>query len=85
MLKKSIVQRQDWLANLNMQVAVLQKQDLDLKMEARMEAEADSENVFSLFPHWDWEPNPESFSWQPEVPVLSLPLHEKWKERAPSW
>lgn len=58
LVKKSIVQRQDWLTNLNIQVAILQKHDQDAKNEARMEAEADSENVFSLFPHWEWDPNP---------------------------
>ena len=85
MLKKSIIQRQDWLANLNMQVAVLQKQDLDMKMEARLEAEAESENVYSLFPHWEWDLTADSFPWKPGVSVLSVPLHDKWKERGPSW
>lgn len=85
LLKRSIVQRQDWLTNLNRLIALLQRQDQDLKLEARLEAEAESENMFALFPRWDWGPKGADFPWRPQTSIALLPLHDLWKDRASSW
>ena len=85
LLKDSITKRQDWLTCLNMDIASLQCTEMLDKQEARIEEEALSEDVYALFPNWDWHPLPQCFQWTPSFDMSQVDLPPTWSDRAKDW
>ena len=85
MLKQSIVRRQDWLTMLNLEIAALQKSDQESKQEARLAEEEASEDVFALFPHWEWEPQVQQFPWTPTFVFLPDKFPPQWASKSNDW
>ena len=85
MLKQSIIRRQDWLTMLNLEIAALQKSDQESKQEARLAEEEASEDVFALFPHWEWEPQVQQFPWTPTFVFLPDKFPPQWASKSNDW
>ena len=85
MLKSSIVRRQDWLTQLNLEIASLQKIDQDSKLEARLAAEEASEDVFVLFPQWNWGAQIQDFPWTPTYNFHDASIPSHWSSKPHDW
>ena len=84
-LKDSIVHRQDWLTCLNMDIAAFQLSDMSSRQDARIEEEAMSEDVFALFPRWEWTAEASQFPWIPQKDFAAVDIPTTWTDRLLDW